>query len=321
MMLNKFIGGPVIDQKIRKVYIVDPFDKFVCNFSCRYCIFGTPLADRCPVSQERFSQVSRDIGRFVFKRGVRGINAFLISPMGEPTLYPELPQLIRLLKSFGKPVAIYTNSVGLLDENIYNLLLNFDIVLFKLDSVYRDTVESLNKPNTEYDPERIINRLIEFRRDYGRKMYLETVFVGGYNDSLDEAMELARVVKIVNPNKYFMVTPYLPPGKTVRYPDMNVVKMVYNELNRYMPNRVYIIDQPGERLLDRKSDDPIEELVYTVNLYPLTLETAIEYLEENGFPGMETIEELVALGDILVTEWMGERYVVPNTISRMIKSG
>ncbi len=321
MMLNKFIGGPVIDQKIRKVYMVDPFEKFVCNFSCRYCIFGTPLADTCPLSQDRFSRVSRDIGRFVLKRGVRGINAFLVSPMGEPTLYPELPQLIRILKSFGKPVAIYTNSAGLLDDTVYNLLLNFDIVLFKLDSVYRDTMEDLNKPNMDIDPEKVVKRLIEFRRDYGRKMYLETVFVGGYNDSLDEAMELARVVKIVNPNKYFMVTPYLPPGRGVRPPDINVLRMVYRDLSSYMPNRVYIIDQPGERLLDRKSDDPIEELIYVVNLYPLTLRAAVEYLEENGLPGMETIRELEELGDVRIVEWMGESYVVANTVSRMIKSG
>ncbi len=321
MSLNRYVGGPMKDHKLNKVYLVDPFEKFVCNYSCRYCVLGRPISDNCPLSRDRFNRFTRQVEGYISRYGLRGVNALLISPYGEPTLLPELPQVLRILRSFGRPIAIYTNSSGLLDETTFNLLLNFDIVLFKLDTLYKDTMDRLNRPNQEIDPEDLKERLIRFRREYPKKMYLETMFVGGYNDTLDEAVSLISAVKEINPNKYFISIPYLPTSDGVRMPDKKVIEYIYEELSKYMPNRVFILDKPVEAPLNKKVDDPVEELIYISTLYPVRLEEAIKYFEEFGLDGRKTIEELVELGDVEVVEWLGIEYVVSITLSRMIKSG
>jgi len=320
MSLNRYIGGPVQDPRLKKVYLIDPFDKFICNYSCRYCVLGRPLTDKCPISRYRFNMLIKGAKYYVEKYGVRGVNAFLISPYGEPTLLPELPQLLRTLKTFNKPVAIYTNSSGILDDKIYNLLLNFDIILFKLDTLYKDTLHSLNRPSDEIDPDEILSRLVRFRRDFPNKMYVETMFVRGYNDSFEEAMELISAIKRINPNKYFISMPYLPPGGDIRLPSRDTIDFVYRELSQYMPNRVFILDKPVEAPLNRKVDDPVEELLYIASLYPIRLEEAYRYLGSFGMDGEVTVKELLDLGDIEVRVWMGEEYIVSMTLSRMIKN-
>lgn len=73
-----------------------------CNFGCGYCHNHGNLGVRKPgLSWERLEQVCADFRE-------QWIDGVVITG-GEPTLWPELPQLVRLFKEFGFEIKLDTN--------------------------------------------------------------------------------------------------------------------------------------------------------------------------------------------------------------------
>lgn len=318
MMLNRFVGGPIHDPRLKKVYLINNFEYTTCNFMCRYCYLGKISRDSCPVYQSRLPRIERQVEEYISKYGLRSVKALLISPIGEPTLDPHLPTLVKYMKSYGVPVAVYTNGSRLVEDRIFRILKQFDIVMVKFDTLRADVMENLNKPNIRLDPEKIYYNLVRFRREYRGKLYLDIMLVDGYNDYREDLDELIAAIKTINPNKVFLNTPYYPNRGGVRSPGNGKISYIYSRLARFMPNRVEIIDYLPEPYSNRKVEDPIEEFIYLSTLYPMTLDDAYKYFKMFDLDPEETLDELIRLGDVEIVRWLDREYVMANVITRKL---
>ena len=94
-----------------------------CNLRCVYCpqALGTPKGSGFPraredMTMETFNQVM-DLLKYYVKQGTQGELAF--TGIGEPTLHPELPQMMeqaRKILGFGRPLVMSTNGLTFTEE-------------------------------------------------------------------------------------------------------------------------------------------------------------------------------------------------------------
>ncbi len=109
------------------------------------------------------------------------------------------------------PVAIVTNSSLLNKEKVRGELREADVVLPSLDVVSQSLFESLNRPHPSLKIEEIIEGLIEFRKEFKNKIWLEVLLVKGINDNPEEIHKLAEVIKKIKPDKVQLNTVLRPP--------------------------------------------------------------------------------------------------------------
>lgn len=282
---------------------------------CKYCFLGRISRDSCIYNGDRARRIVNQVDSYISKYGVRSVKGIIISPIGEPTLDPELPNIIKYLKTYGLPVGIYTNTSTIFNERIYNLLKSLDIVVFKLDTLRKDVYEDLNRPIDSINPYNIYRKLVEFRREFRGKMYLDIMLVDGYNDDIDDLNDYIEAVKTINPNKIFITIPYYPNGYRVKPAPIEKITYLYSRLAKFMPNRVEIVDYRNDPHMNKKLDDPLEELIYLSTISPLTVEDVYRFLSRYDLDPKSTLEELMILGDVDIIEWLDKEYVVSHTIA------
>ena len=318
MILNRFVGGPILDPRLNKIYLVNNYEYSTCNFMCKYCFLGRISKDTCPYNGYRAKRIVQQVDEYISKYGMRSVKGIIISPIGEPTLDPELPNIIKYLKMYGLPVGVYTNSSRIFNNRVYNLLKNLDIVVFKLDTLRKDVFDELNRPIDSINPYDIYKKLVEFRRDYRGKMYLDIMLVNGYNDDTEDLDEYIEAVRTINPNKIFITIPYYPNGYGVKPASIEKITYLYSKLVKFMPNRVEIIDYKNDHHVNRKVEDPVEEFIYLSTINPMTLEDAYRFFSRFDLDPKSTLEELIELGDVDIVEWLDKKYVISHILTMKI---
>lgn len=113
--------------------------------------------------------------------------------LGEPTLNVDMPEIIRGIKKLfpSMPVAVLTNATAMTDPEVRKELLEADVVLPSMDSLVASEFRAINRPCKGIDPTEIAKALIEFRKEFSGKIFLEVLLSRGYNDS-DENLSLMK---------------------------------------------------------------------------------------------------------------------------------
>lgn len=83
-------------------------------------------------------------------------------PNGEPTLDINLGREIKLLKKFGIPIAVITNSSLIHDKQVQDDLMEADWVSVKVDACDHTVWQKINRPYAGINFEKILNGLISF---------------------------------------------------------------------------------------------------------------------------------------------------------------
>lgn len=182
-----------------------------CNFNCVYCEVGN--------------------GKYVTERGVYAdfneaikelkthlddsVDVITFSGNGEPTLNEEIGEYIDKIHSItDKPVCVITNSTTLHLEEVKESLLKADIVMPSIDSCIESSFKSIDRP-LKVDLSTVKQSILEFSKQYDGKLYLEILFVKGYNDSNEDINELLSFVKEVNPTELHINTVDRVPAEKV----------------------------------------------------------------------------------------------------------
>jgi wyosine [tRNA(Phe)-imidazoG37] synthetase (radical SAM superfamily) len=125
------------------------------------------------------------------------------SGAGEPTLYSELGELIKYIKTHYPQykLALITNSTLLSDPELRAEILPCDLILPSLDAVSDEAFEAINRPVSKLTPQSVIAGLIEFRKEYQGQMWLEVFIVPGINDHLEEIELLKTAIEQIKPDR------------------------------------------------------------------------------------------------------------------------
>ncbi len=215
-MAKKITFGPVLSRRLGYSLGIDLVPAKTCNLDCVYCEVGrTTQHNEVRKDYFDFQTIVEEI-----KNCPHEIDYLTLTGTGEPTLHAHLDELIHLLKAnFSYPLVLITNSLLLREASVRQELIDIDIIMPSLDAVYQATFEKINQPVDKINVGEVIEGLVEFRKTFKGKIWLEILFCKGINDGAEELAKLKEVIAKINPEKIQLNTVVrLPPDKELAKP-------------------------------------------------------------------------------------------------------
>ena len=259
----RYIFGPVASRRFGMSLGVDLSpDKKRCNFDCIYCELepAKPVTvyDNPPSVDEIFNEVKEAVNLYKF-------DVLTITSNGEPTLYPDLDELIDKLKTLNKKTLILSNSSTIDNPKIQNSLKKFDMVKLSLDAVTPSVFKKIDRPAKNIDINKIITGIKKFRLKYEGELIIEILVVKGINDKADEFKKINEALKEIKPDRVDISTIDRPPAYNVK--GVSVKKLF--ELSKYIESQnIYI--PAREKLKFQTENLTKEELLNTLKKRPFT---------------------------------------------------
>ncbi len=293
MNLKSHIYGPVPSRRLGFSLGIDVIPYKTCSFDCVYCQLGkttnkTVKRDEYVPKDGVLSQVKNAVA------SKRRIDYLTFSGSGEPTLNSGVGYLIREIKKFTKiPVVILTNGSLLFMQALQEEIKEADLVVPSLDAGTQRTFEIINRPHPSIDMEKIIKGLLDFRKVFKGKMWLEIMLVKGINDSLEEIEEMKRIVERVNPDKVQLNTVVRPPSedfaKPLTFEDLKKIRDIFGKgceiIAGFKGKReeAYIQDIEGEILsLIRRRPVTLSDISSVLGIHQNEVIKYLQALEEKG---------------------------------------
>ena len=267
---NNIIFGPIRSRRFGNSLGIDLSPSFKqCNFDCLYC----ELAPAATVDKQ--SEVI-DVNSIIdeLKTALNehnNIDVITLTANGEPTLYPQLNELIDEIKKLkGKrEILILTNSAALIDENIFETLLKLDQVKLSLDAVSAEVFKKIDRPHNGIEIEKLTSKVIEFSKRFGGKLFIEILFVHGLNDTTEEVQALNEVLKqLLHVERIDLGTIDRPPA----YPVQGISYSELFELSRMFEKTLPIHIASRIHAESCVSSYDNEEIINTLDKRPLTMD-------------------------------------------------
>lgn len=210
----KYLFGPVFSRRLGHSLGIDLLPPKICSLNCIYCEVGPTTELTCERKEYVPTEdILREIDQFLAQdRGVRPVDVFTLTAMGEPTLHTGLGKIISYLKEkTNKPVAVLTNGTLFGDSQVRTELGAADIVIPSLDSARQESFERVNQPAQAVDLQQVIAGLALFCREFHGEVWLEILLVRDVNDSIEDLLALQQAVRMIRPARVQLNTVARPP--------------------------------------------------------------------------------------------------------------
>lgn len=220
----KYIFGPVPSRRLGISLGVDLVPYKTCTFNCIYCQLGRTTNQTLKRKEYVKAQdVLKELAQFFFHYQITRspdhrppitdyLNYITLSGSGEPTLNSKIGEIISGIKKMTSiPVAVLTNGSLLYRKEVRDSLKKADLVIPSLDAASTKTFKKINRPIKSLGIEKIVKGLVDFRKEYGGKIWLEVMLVKGINDSKEEIKELKKVIAKIKPDRVQLNTVARPP--------------------------------------------------------------------------------------------------------------
>lgn len=207
--------GPVPSRRLGlSMGINNIVSRKVCSYSCIYCQIGTTRQKSA--TRETFyepEKLAENIRQHLEKLDDTHQPDYLtFVANGEPTLDRNLGREIRMLKKFGIPIAVITNSSLLHLEDTRNSLMEADWVSVKVDTTDTAVWEKMNQPHHSIELKNVLDGIKQFAAEYKGRLHTETMLVKNYNDSPKQIGDTALFIARLHPEKAFLSVPTRPPA-------------------------------------------------------------------------------------------------------------
>ncbi len=302
-MENNIIFGPINSRRFGMSLGIDlsPSSK-QCNFDCLYC----ELAPNATISTQNKSVSLDEIISELKKHLDENIDVITLTANGEPTLYPQLDELIDEINKIKNKTQtlILTNSATLVDDDVFNSLLKLDQVKLSLDAVSKDVFKKIDRPHEDIDIEQVVEKVIEFSEIYQGKLFIEVLFVHELNDTKEEIQELNNVLKNIKCKRVDLGTIDRPPAYPVvgiSYKELHDISMLFDSsIPIHIASRVHA--EPNNA---HYTD---EDILNTLDKRPLTQDDIDLLFDEDS---KKRLEILIKDGNILKKEVSNLEFLIP----------
>lgn len=200
--MYKYLFGPVPSRRLGMSLGIDLIPKKVCSLDCVYCEVGkTTKLTTNRLEYVKYEKVIDELKDFMSSNPE--IDYITFSGSGEPTLNSRIGDVLNFVKENYPEIktAVLTNGTLLSDKNLRKELLKADVILPSLDAAGQEAFERINRPAPGLSLQNYIQGIIDLRKEYEGKIWLEILFLKGYNDSEDELKRLKEVIIEINPDR------------------------------------------------------------------------------------------------------------------------
>ncbi len=207
---SKTVYGPVRSWRLGESVGIDPiFETSTCSFNCIYCQLGN--IQRITTEIKEYVPTQKIVNDFkeLVESGKK-IDVITFSGSGEPTLAANLKEIIIELKKIApeKKFMILTNGTELDKQSVRKALSLLDKVIVKIDSANEQMFQRINRPAEGVNLATIISSIKTLKNEYPNLVLdIQTMFMP---INKDETLELAKLLKEIQPNEVQLNTPKRP---------------------------------------------------------------------------------------------------------------
>ncbi len=300
-----YVFGPVPSRRLGQSLGIDTIPLKTCNWNCVYCQLGRTV----PLTNERreyvpAEEILLEAEQVLRSSQRREIDWVTFVGSGEPTLHSRIGWLIRQIKSLtDKPVAVITNGALLYLPEIRAELSEADAVLPTLDAGNATLYRKINRPHPEITFERHVNGLVDFRKEYRGKLWVELMLVRDLNDTEEALHEIAAVLERVQPDEVHINLPTRPPVETwVQPPDDEGLMRALAILGE-----VARVVHPAEGSFDLSgSEDVVDAIINIITRHPMSKDELVRTLSNWSPQNVdEALAELEISGRAQIVERLG----------------
>lgn len=223
----KIVYGPVPSWRLGRSLGIDvTLPPKTCTFNCVYCQLGPTIRHVSTSENIRFNvtakNLAEELSRKIREINVKTLDFVTFSGTGEPTLNPNLGDLITTVKKLlpGISVAVLTNSSLINLQSVRKALMKADLVAAKLDAGDQQTFKSINRPAKGVpNIDKIIEGIKEFKKGYRGILALQVMLIKSEDPSFrantegEAFQKLIEVIKEVEPDQVELNTPLRPPSE------------------------------------------------------------------------------------------------------------
>ena len=185
------IFGPVHSRRLGISLGINllPGDGKLCSFDCIYCECGLNFDHRphskIPTREAVAQALEHQLQKMQQEQTAPDVLTF--AGNGEPTLHPQFAEIIgdtiRLRDRYfpQAKISVLTNATQIHRPSVFEALRRVDNNICKLDTVNPTYINRLDRPQGDYDLERIIERLTAF----GADCIIQTMFLQGTFEGAD----------------------------------------------------------------------------------------------------------------------------------------
>ena len=276
--MYKHLFGPVPSRRLGMSLGIDLIPKKVCSLNCVYCEVGkTTKLTLNRLEYVKYDKIIAELKQFMANNPK--IDYITFSGSGEPTLNSKIGDVLRFIKKNHPDIktAILTNGTLLFDQKLRGELLEADVILPSLDAASQEVFQKIDRPNSNLKIETYIQGLIDFRKEYKGKIWLEIFFLKGYNDSKEEQDLLKNAILKINPDSIQLNTLDRPGTVTGLIPlsgsELQVIVDYWN-----LPKVEIIASAPERTSIDSYSGDIEMAIIETIARRPCTLDDLHRFL-------------------------------------------
>ena len=288
----KFCYGPVPSRRLGRSLGIDILPSKTCNYQCIYCQLGrtnhfTTLRKDFFPKEQIMAEMEKAIRRHEEKTD---FVTFVGS--GEPTLYKSLKALILHAKTITKkPICVITNGSLLFVSKVQEALLLADVILPSLDAGDNKNFIKINRPHPTLKFDAIIEGLVDFRRKYEGKFWIEVMVMKGINDCKGDLMKIKEKIDLIKPDRIDINVPIRPPTEQwVSIPDRGIIPLLKEIFGKY-----YDMNYPEFGEFDISSTNFEQEFLAIIQRHPMRQDQILKTFSTPYFTEMDILKNLQSL--------------------------
>lgn len=276
--MYQYLFGPVPSRRLGMSLGIDLVPRKVCSLDCVYCEVGKTTK----LTLERkeyilFDKVVSELSHY-FKNNPDP-DYITFSGSGEPTLNSRIGDVLKFIKQNKPeiPVAVLTNGTLLFDPEVRAELRGADVVLPSLDAATHPIFDKINRPVPGFGIEQYIQGLIDFRKEFSGKIWLEIFILPGFNLEEMELKKLEQAIIKINPDSIQLNT--LDRPGTVADLHSASRKELEEIVDLWNFENIEIISAASQRKNIQSYRSDAEAAIFeTISRRPCTIEDLIEIL-------------------------------------------
>lgn len=268
-----YIFGPIISRRLGVSLGIDLIPFKTCNLDCVYCECGrttthTTKLDTYIDPNDIIAELDRYLGN-----NPPHIDIITFAGSGEPTLNIGLGKINNHIKENYPQYrrGILTNSAALINKEVQEELMDFDIILPSVDAMFDDTFRKINRPADGLHCQDILDGVLDFMKKFKGTVWMEYFVLPGVNDSAEELAAFKAFFTEVSPTRV-QLNSMDRPGTCDWVEAASLTRLT--EIEAYFhPLPVEIISRSAkEMVLPKPSPTDLDHMVQTIARRPLTIE-------------------------------------------------
>jgi wyosine [tRNA(Phe)-imidazoG37] synthetase (radical SAM superfamily) len=201
-MHYQYLFGPVPSRRLGVSLGIDLVPWKTCSFNCIYCECGATTN----LTLERKEYVPTEeviVELDEYLSGHPLLDYITFSGSGEPTLHNGIGTISHHIKAHfpDYKTALLTNGCFFWDRDVRDEVKEIDVVIPSLDAATPEMFRKIDRPHHSLDITRIIQGLVDLRKEYPGQIWIEIFVVPGMNTIPHEIEMLRNALFAIQPDK------------------------------------------------------------------------------------------------------------------------